>query len=155
MEALIKRSTSGMCFVCEFLKGNPEYEHHLVAETETAIAFLAKFPTLYGYLIVAPKDHLEQVTGDFDENSYLELQRLIYRVTEGVRALLAPERVYILSLGSQAANSHVHWHIAPLPEGVPLDRQQYYALMHENGAIETTSEEMAKLAQDLRAEIRL
>lgn len=153
LEALVKRSTSGKCFVCEFLKGNPEYQHHLIAETEAAIAFLAKLPTLYGYVIVAPKEHLEQVTGDFAEDSYLELQRLVYRVAEGVRALLAPERVYILSLGSQAANSHVHWHIAPLPMGVPLERQQYYALMHENGAIETTPKEMAKLAQELRAEI--
>jgi diadenosine tetraphosphate (Ap4A) HIT family hydrolase len=80
----------------------------------------------------------------------LELQRLLYRVAEALRTLLRPERVYILSLGSQAANSHVHWHIAPLPKGVPLEQQQYYALMHENGVVETTPEEMAKLAQDLR-----
>ncbi len=141
------------CFICEFLKGNPNYEHFVVAETDTAIAFLAKVPTLYGYVLVAPKRHAEQVTGDFDEATYLELQNLIYRVSEGIRELLAPERVYILSLGSQAANSHVHWHVAPLPEGVPLEHQQYYALMHENGVIETTPEEMAELAENLRSAI--
>lgn len=153
LNALTSRSTSGRCFVCEFLKGNPDYEHHVVAETNAAIAFLAKYPTLYGYVIVAPKKHVEQVTGDFDESAYLDLQRLIYRVSEAIRTLLAPERVYVLSLGSQAGNSHVHWHIAPLPHGVPLEQQQYHALMHENGVIDTTSEEMVELAQSLRYEI--
>jgi diadenosine tetraphosphate (Ap4A) HIT family hydrolase len=153
LEGLVKRSTSGRCFICEFLQGNPAYKHHVVAETDAAIAFLAKYPTLYGYVLVAPKQHVEQVTGDFDENVYLELQSLIYRVSEAIRTVLAPERMYILSLGSQAANSHVHWHVAPLPHGLPLEQQQYYALMHENGVVDTTPEEMAKLAQNLRSTI--
>jgi hypothetical protein len=33
----------------------------------------------------APKEHREQVTGDFAMEEYLELQRLVYRVSEGVR----------------------------------------------------------------------
>jgi hypothetical protein len=41
----------------------------------------------------------------------------------------------LLSLGSQQANAHVHWHIAPLPPGVPLQRQQFHQLMLENGVI--------------------
>ncbi len=74
-------------------------------------------------------------------------------VAEALRRLLAPERVYVLSLGSQSANSHVHWHVAPLPRGVPLEQQQYHALMHENGVIDTTPEEMARLAERLRSAI--
>jgi len=31
-------------------------------------------------------------------------------------------RVYILSLGSQQGNKHVHWHSAPLPFGVPVEQ---------------------------------
>ena len=145
---LTKKVTN--CFICEFLAGNPRYEHLVVAETDTAVAFLNRFPTLFGYVLVAPKEHREQVTGDFDDKEYLELQRLIYRISEAMRPLLEPERIYILSLGSQAANSHVHWHVAPLPKGVPLEQQQYYALMHENGVIETTPDEMAKFAENLR-----
>ena len=67
-----------------------------------------------------------------------------------MRQLLKPERIYILSLGSQAANSHVHWHVAPLPKGVPREQQQFYALMAENGLIETTPDEMAQFAERLR-----
>ncbi len=64
------------------------------------------------------------------------------------------ERIYILSLGSQSANSHVHWHVAPLPKGVPFEQQQYHALMHENGVIETTPEEMTDLALKLQSKMK-
>ena len=56
-------------------------------------------------------------------------------------------------LGSQAANSHVHWHVAPLPKGVPLERQQYHALMHENGIVAASDKEQEALANALRQEI--
>lgn len=97
--------------------------------------------------MVAPLDHREQVTGDMNESEYLELQAFVYCVAEAVRKVMRPERVYILSLGSQSANPHVHWHIAPLPPGVPLDEQQYHALMHENGAIEISDSELEHLAE--------
>ena len=147
---LHKASRNGLCFICEFLKRNPEYRHRLVAETDQAIAFLDRFPTMFGRVIVAPKMHLEQVTGDFTQEEYLELQAFIYKVSEAVRSVLKPERIYILSLGSQAANSHAHWHIAPLPSGVPPQEQQYHALMHENGAIQVSENELASLAEKLR-----
>jgi len=125
----------------------------LVCQTDTAIAFLNKYPTLFGCVIVAPKEHREQVTGDFSESEYLDLQRLIFGVAEGMRRILAPERIYILSLGSQAANAHVHWHIAPLPQGVPLEEQQYRALMHESGVVEVSDREQVAFAAELRRAI--
>ena len=146
---LVARSTSGRCFVCEFLAGNPDYVHSMIAETDDAVAFLSKYPTLFGQLIVAPKRHIEQVTGDFTESGYLDLQRFIFHVAEAVRRVLAPERLYVLSLGSQAANAHVHWHVAPLPAGIPLAEQQYHALMHENGAIDPDPAELAAYVADL------
>ena len=145
---LTKKVTN--CFICEFLAGNPQYEHTVVAETDSSVAFFSRFPTLFGYVLVAPKEHREQVTGDFDEKEYLDLQRFIHRISEAMRQMLEPERIYILSLGSQAANSHVHWHVAPLPKGVPHEQQQFHALMHENGVVETTPDEMVKLAEKLR-----
>jgi len=150
---LVARSTSGRCFICEFLKGTPQYEHTTIHETDTAIAFLNMYPTLFGQVIVAPKAHLEQITGDFSEQEYLRLQRFVFRVAEGVRKVLSPERVYILSLGSRAANAHVHWHIAPLPSGVPLEHQQYHALMHEHGVVQVSAEEQAELVFKLKAAI--
>jgi diadenosine tetraphosphate (Ap4A) HIT family hydrolase len=144
---------SGRCFICEFLKGNPDFAHHEVARTASAVAFLNKYPTLFGYVLVAPLAHIEQVTGGFDEAAYLEMQRFIYRVAEGVRRILAPERLYVLSLGSQALNSHVHWHIAALPPGVPPEEQQFRALMHERGTIRVNDGEMRDFAARLGMEL--
>ncbi|MCZ6855184.1 MAG: HIT family protein, partial [Gammaproteobacteria bacterium] len=90
---------------------------------------------------------------DFDESEYLDIQRFIYNMSESMRSVFKPERVYILILGSKTANSHVHWHVVPLPVGVPLEEQQYYALMGENGIVEVTAEEQRDIADKLAAEI--
>ena len=146
IDSYIERITSGPCFICEILAGNPDYQHHIVYQDETAIVFLNKYPLLYGYTLVAPREHRERVTGDFTCEEYLALQALIYRVSEAISQVVPTERMYILSLGSQQANSHVHWHIAPLPPGVPLEEQQYEALRLENGVLSLSEEEMASLA---------
>jgi ATP adenylyltransferase len=146
----VKRITSGPCFICEMLAGNADYRHHIVYEDETAVVFLNKYPILYGYTLVAPRQHREQVTGDFTREEYLALQELIYRVSEALRQVVPTERMYILSLGSQQGNRHVHWHIAPLPPGVPLEKQQFDALSMEKGILALSEEEMASLAAQIR-----
>ncbi len=96
--------------------------------------------------VVAPRRHCEHVTGDFTREEYLSLQDLIYQVSEALSQVVPTERIYILSLGSQQGNSHVHWHIAPLPPGVPLEEQQFEALRLEKGILNLSEEEMASLA---------
>lgn len=147
IEAYIQRALTDPCFICEMLAGNPAYQHHIIYEDEKVVAFLNKYQILYGYTLVVPREHREQVTADFTLQEYLALQKLIYRVAEAVRQVVPTERLYILSLGSQQAHSHVHWHIAPLPPGVPFEQQQFQALMLENGVLDVSPEEMAVLAQ--------
>jgi diadenosine tetraphosphate (Ap4A) HIT family hydrolase len=146
----VRRVGQGPCFICELVAGNPDYHHHIIYQDDTAIAFLNKYPTLYGYTLVAPKEHLEQVTSDFTLHEYLALQRVVYRVAEALRRVVPSERVYILSLGSQQGNRHVHWHIAPLPPGVPYREQQLEALRMEKGVLQLSDEQMASLAQRIR-----
>jgi hypothetical protein len=55
----------------------------VICEDDRAIVFLNKYPVLAGYTLVAPKAHLTEVTGDFSETAYLELQRLIWQVGGG------------------------------------------------------------------------
>jgi diadenosine tetraphosphate (Ap4A) HIT family hydrolase len=150
-EAYVRRITTGPCFICEIIAGNPDYRHHVIYEDEQAIVFLNKYPSLYGYVLVAPREHREQVTGDFSLDEYLALQALIYRVGEAVRQVVAAERVYLLSLGSRQGNSHVHWHVAPLPPGVPFHRQQLAALEIRDGYLDLSEGEMAALAANIRA----
>jgi diadenosine tetraphosphate (Ap4A) HIT family hydrolase len=138
------------CFICEMVVGNPAYAHEIIYEDDVAIAFLNKYLPLHGYVLVAPCEHREQVTGDFSSEEYLTLQQVIYRVAEAVRRVVKPERVYILSLGSQQGNKHVHWHIAPLPFGVPFEQQQLEALRMKDGILQLDNEEMSALAAQLR-----
>jgi diadenosine tetraphosphate (Ap4A) HIT family hydrolase len=144
----IREGLGGRCFICEMLAGNPEYAHHVVYEDERTVAFLNRYPTLYGYVLVAPKEHREQVTGDFTTAEYLDLQAVIHSVGEAIRAVVPTERLYVLSLGSQQANRHVHWHLAPAPPGLPLEQQQLAAL-DSNVILDLSEAEQADLASSL------
>jgi diadenosine tetraphosphate (Ap4A) HIT family hydrolase len=107
LDSYIERIQNDSCFICEMVAGRLA-GNHIVYQNDTFIAFLNKYPVLYGYVLVAPVTHKEQVTGDFTADEYLDLQRFIYRTAEAVRKTLDTERVYILSLGSQQGNRHVH-----------------------------------------------
>jgi diadenosine tetraphosphate (Ap4A) HIT family hydrolase len=145
----VREELRGRCFICEMLAGNPEYQHHVVYEDERAVAFLNRYPSLYGYVLVAPKLHREQVTGDFSLDEYLHLQAVVHRVGEAIRQVVPTERLYVLSLGSQQANRHVHWHLAPTPPGLPFEQQQLAAL-DSNIVLDLTQAEQADLASRLR-----
>lgn len=143
-----KRVKEGPCFLCELVAGtNP---HHVIYEDQSAIVFLNKYPSLYGYTLVAPREHREQATGDFTLEEYLQLQQLIYQVAEAIRRVVPTERLYIQTLGSQQGNRHVHWHVAPLPPGVPYELQQTAALDSSKGVLAIPDEEMASLARSIR-----
>lgn len=147
------RVQSGPCFVCELAAGRSP--HHVVFEDAGTIAFLNRFPVLPAYAIVAPKAHLEHATSDFTEDEYAELQRVVHRVGEAVRAAVPCERLYVLSLGSQQGNTHVHWHVVPLPPGVPYEEQQLAALdWNHAGILDVTDEEQAELAVRIRSTLQ-
>ncbi len=152
VDAYEKRSKEGPCFICELVAGNNP--HHMIYENQTAVVFLNKYPLLYGYTLVAPRDHREHAAGDFTLDEYLALQRVIYHVAEALRHLVPTERIYILTLGSQQGNRHVHWHLAPLPPGIPYEQQQTAALDLSRGILALSDEEMTSLAQALRQELR-
>jgi diadenosine tetraphosphate (Ap4A) HIT family hydrolase len=117
VEAYERRSRRGPCFVCELLAGNPDYPGDVVWADDQTVAFLARYNTLLGHTLVAPRAHREQVTGDFPIEAYLSLQRLVYHVGEALRRELPTERLYIMSLSSRSGNRHVHWHVAPCRRG--------------------------------------
>ncbi|HXS66016.1 MAG TPA: HIT domain-containing protein [Streptosporangiaceae bacterium] len=139
--------------MCAILAGDPDYPHHDVYEDAATIAFLARPAILLGYCIVAPKRHVEDWVGDMGEDEYLALQRMVHRVARAIAAVVPVERMYCLSLGSQQGNAHLHWHVAPLPPGVPYDRQQYHALMAENGVLDVDDLSQAELARAISSHL--
>ncbi len=58
-----------------------------------------------------------------------------------------------MTLGSQQANRHVHWHITALPPGVPYEEQELKVLSHENGLLDMSEDEKADLAHRISANL--
>jgi hypothetical protein len=58
-----------------------------------------------------------------------------------------------MSMGSQQENRHVHWHVAPLPPGVPYHQQQLAAFSYDRGVVDLPDEELADLARRIGARV--
>jgi histidine triad (HIT) family protein len=134
------------CFICGLVSGDPSCFHYVIAEDDTTIIFLSKYPTVPGYCLVCPKQHREDLAGDLTTGEYLNLQGKVHVLSRALKEVFAAERIYVLSLGSQQANSHLHFHVVPLPFGVPFEKQQYHALMAENGVLQISDADMSQMA---------
>lgn len=143
------------CFICRLLQGDPSLPaHEVIWRNDEAVAFLDRFPATFGHTLVAPAAHYEHVTGDASLHQYLSLQRVVHALSEALRLTLRPERIYILSLGSQQLNAHVHWHVVPCPPGLPPEQQQLAFLDREKrGILKITPEEAQALACQIRAHL--
>ena len=111
IDAYERRSHKGPCFVCLIADGdaNQRADNEVIFEDDEVLVFLDRYPTVEGYVLVCPRRHVEHVTGDLIEDEYVALQRWVHRVGEALRRSVPTERLYVLSLGSQQGNRHVHW----------------------------------------------
>lgn len=149
--AYADRAQRGPCFICAFLAGDPDYRHETVLEDDEHIAFLDRWPTVPGKVLVSPKRHVEHVIRDLDATAYARLMQFVRVVAQAVEAVLPVERTYLYTLGSQQGNAHLHWHIAGLPPGVPYEAQQFSALMTERGFLAISPDDAADIARRLRS----
>jgi diadenosine tetraphosphate (Ap4A) HIT family hydrolase len=152
LEAYERRVKTGGCFVCRFVSGEPGYEHEEIYADDACVALLSRYPTQFGYSLVVPREHIVDVTGD--RRLFRHVTDAVYDLAEAMKQVLPVERVYLASLGSLQGNAHVHWHVVPLPPGVPYADQQFHAMMAEHGVIGTDPAEMAVLAQRLGTAMR-
>jgi diadenosine tetraphosphate (Ap4A) HIT family hydrolase len=67
-EPMLPIFQTGPCFICQIVARKPDYPAHIVYEDDIAIAFLDKYPSLCGWTLVAPREHREQVTADFEDS---------------------------------------------------------------------------------------
>ncbi|MFI8178451.1 HIT family protein [Streptomyces microflavus] len=68
------------------------------------MAFLHRWPTLPGKVLVAPREHVEDVVSGFSDDGYMRMMQAVRRVALAVEAVLAPERVSAV-LGVPAGKS--------------------------------------------------
>ncbi|GAA3086793.1 hypothetical protein GCM10020000_86840 [Streptomyces olivoverticillatus] len=93
LRAYEHRARQGPCFICAFLAGHPDFSHAVVFEDDEHVAFLDRWPTLPGKVLVAPRAHVEHVVRELDEAAYLRLMCLVRRVA------CAVERVFLRRSG--------------------------------------------------------
>lgn len=154
LEDYARRSQTNPCFICKIVDGTHHFPHGEIYRDDFSIAVLNRFPTLLGYTLIAPLEHRVSVIDDFTEDEHLQIQTLVHRVGRAIAATVPTERLYVMSLGSNQGNAHVHWHVAPLPPGVPYEEQQFAALMMETkGYIDLTPTEHVELAGRIRASL--
>ncbi|HLU39742.1 MAG TPA: HIT family protein [Planctomycetota bacterium] len=67
-------------------------------------------PQIPGFARVVVGRHAAELT-DLDERECARVMRAVFAVEEALRAVLAPHKVNVASLGN--VTPHVHWHVIP------------------------------------------
>jgi diadenosine tetraphosphate (Ap4A) HIT family hydrolase len=156
VDAYERRSREGPCFVCLIADGDARQraDNEVIFEDDEVLVVLDRYPTVEGYVLVCPRRHVEHVTGEFSEDEYVALQRWVHRVGEALRRSVPTERLYVLSLGSQQGNRHVHWHVVAQPPGLAY-REQQCGLLEKSirGVLPFDPERNKELAERIRANL--
>lgn len=139
------------CFLCS-LAAHQRVTHHeyYVFEDEFAVVVLDRYPTQSGYCLVFPKQHVEQIFL-LDERTFLRLQVIVHRTVKAVQLAMQAERVYTACLGSQLLTPHIHYHVVPIPPGLPLEKQQWEALDKSRGILQYSEEVLADIALKIKS----
>ena len=109
------------CFLCHY-RDTPEAdsEHFVVRRTDRVLTVLNRYPYNNGHLLVAPCDHLADLSS-LDDAVLLELQQELSRMLILLKQNLNAEGFNVgLNLGHVAGAGlpgHMHWHIVPRWQG--------------------------------------
>jgi histidine triad (HIT) family protein len=93
-----------------------------VFEDERALAFMDAMPQSEGHTLVVPKARARNLF-DIEPAVLAELIKITQHVARGVQKAFAPGGMRIIQFNEAAAGQtvfHIHFHIVPCYEGVPL-----------------------------------
>ena len=105
------------CFLCRYGDTpSDDASHSVLTRTSRSIALLNRFPYNNGHTLVAPLEHLGDIT-DLDDATLIDGTRLVQKMTALLRRTMQPDGFNIgLNLGRSAGAGlpgHLHWHIVP------------------------------------------
>lgn len=111
---------AGACFLCEAAQitpGNPQWRSRLILHNdEQGLILLNRYPYTNGHLLVAPHDHLGDLT-DLTEKQRNDLMTLTVLAQRILQLAVNPQGVNIgLNIGQCAGAGlpgHVHVHVLP------------------------------------------
>ena len=119
-----------------------------VFEDEHVYAFMDVFPQSKGHTLVIPKHSTARNLLDEEPQVLTELILGVQRVARAVRAALQPDGLVVTQFNGRTAGQtvfHLHFHIIPRWEGVPVGR-------HASGAMADPAE-LKALAEQISAMI--
>ena len=107
----------GGCVMCRL--ASRDAAHTWIAESDHGVVVLDGYGATAGHLLVIAKAHVER-TSALSWEVFSDLQRLVWKATRVVDAELAPERVYVATLGAgkplPMSFPHHHVHVVPVYE---------------------------------------
>jgi histidine triad (HIT) family protein len=119
-----------------------------VFEDDHVLSFMDVFPQSRGHTLVIPKHSTARNLMDEEPQVLSELILGVQRVTRAVRAALKPDGLLVTQFNGATAGQtifHLHFHIIPRWEGVPLGR-------HGAGGMADPAE-LKVLAEQIAAQI--
>lgn len=119
-----------------------------VFEDHDTMAFMDVFPQAKGHTLVIHKAAAARNLMDIEPEALQTLILTVQRVTRAVRSALKPDGIVVTQFNGAPAGQtifHLHFHIIPRWDGVPLGR-------HGGGAM-ADREELAALAHQIASQI--
>lgn len=120
-----------------------------VYEDADTLAFMDVFPQAPGHVLVIHKSAPARNLLEIEDGPLQAVMRTTQKVARAVRAALKPDAIAVMQFNGAASGQtvyHLHFHIIPRQEGVPLGR-------HAGGGM-ADPQVLAEQARAIAAEIR-
>lgn len=122
---------------------NREIPAHIVAEDEYCIAFLDILPLAKGHTLVVPKKEVDYI---FDADDALLENMIVFskKVAKAIQNVIPCKRIGMAVIGLEIPHAHIHL--------IPL--QNVSDINFSRPKINLTDEEMERISNDIRAQLR-
>jgi histidine triad (HIT) family protein len=118
-----------------------EIPSHKIAETDEFLAFLDAFPCAPGHTLVIPKKEVDYIF-DLDDDLFIGLMKFAKSLEPAIKAAVPCKRVGVAVIGLEVPHAHVHL--------IPMNSMSD---MNFNKKLSPTHEDLAKIADKIKAEI--
>ncbi|GIL05814.1 HIT family protein [Betaproteobacteria bacterium PRO7] len=125
----------------------------LVLKNELLRVVLIDEPDYPGFARVIVNAHVREMT-DLDASALARVMAAVYAVEDALRAVLAPDKINLASLGNVVP--HLHWHVIPrfaddthFPQAIWGARQRD----PDSTKLAARRAQLPKLAEEIRARI--
>ena len=123
-----------------------EIPAHKVYEDETALVMMDIFPQSRGHVLVVPKAPSRNLL-DADSATLAAVMPLVQKVANAVKAATGADGIRLVQFNEAPAGQtvfHLHFHLIPIYEGVPLAA---------HGSSKSADADLAALAKEIAARL--